>query len=282
MGLVILAALCVAAFAITFRFFERYQVPLFPAITVNYAVAFCCGLVCYPPWSVGDLSLLWMPALVLGILFVTIFSLTGISARRAGAARTTIAGRMSLVITVLATVRVFREHLAPLAWAGIGLALVGLVLSTASAHDDRQRRSWLLPAVIFLGSGAADVIVNAAQRVRTTSLNEAAFTTLCFGAASLVSACVLLVRGGAAQLRVRRVWIGGTALGVVNYASLLFLILALGSGTMTASAIFPLMNIAAILFATFAGALVFKERLSLRQWIGMGLCIVALALIMLG
>ena len=51
---------------------------------------------------------------------------------------------------------------------------------------------------------------------------------------------------------------------------------------MTASAIFPLMNIAAILFATFAGALVFKERLSLRQWIGMGLCIVALALIMLG
>lgn len=281
MGLVILAAFCVAAFAITFRFFERYQVPLFPAITVNYFIACCCGLLFYPPWGVGDVRLLWMPALMLGILFVTIFSLTGISARKAGAARTTIAGRMSLVITVLATVRVFREHLAPLAWAGIGLALVGLVLSTASAHGDRQKRSWLLPTVIFLGSGAADVIVNAAQRVRTTSLNETAFTTLCFASASAVSLCVLLVRGGAPRLCERRVWIGGAVLGVVNYASLLFLIMALGAGSMAASTIFPLMNIMAILFASVAGVLVFKEHLSPRQWTGMMLCITALALIML-
>lgn len=280
MVLVILAALCVAAFAIIFRYFERFGVPLFPAITINYFTAFCCGLAFYPPWRSGDLSLLWMPSALLGALFVTIFSLTGLSAQRAGAARTTIAGRMSLVLTVLGMVLIFHERLTPLSIGGILIALVGLVLATATTRQHTSDRSWLLPLLIFLGSGAADIGVTAAQRVRTTSLNEAAFTTMCFGGASLVSAIVLVVRRQHVQLRDRRAWLGGVVLGSVNYASLLFLILALGEGALPASSIFPLMNIAAILFATMAGMLIFKERLSLRQWIGIACCIIALVLIM--
>ena len=280
MGLVILAALCVAAFAVIFRYFERYRVPLFPAIAVNYFIAFCCGLVFAPPWRSGDVSLLWMPAALLGGLFVTIFSLTGLSAQRAGAARTTIAGRMSLVLTVLGIVIIFHERITALAIIGIAIAMVGLLLTTASTRGSSDKRSWILPLLIFLGSGAGDIIVNAAQRVRTTSLNEAAFTTMCFGSASLVSALVLMVRGPRSALVDRRTWIGGAVLGAVNYASLLFLIMALGEGTVPASSIFPLMNIVAILFATTAGITLFKERLSVRHWIGIACCIAALVLIM--
>ena len=280
MVLVILAALCVAAFAVIFRYFERFGVPLFPAITVNYFIAFCFGLAIHPPWRSGDVSLLWMPSALLGTLFVTIFSLTGLSAQRAGAARTTIAGRMSLVLTVLGMVVIFHERLRPLTIAGICIALVGLVLTTASTKGSTEKRSWLLPMLIFLGSGAADVGVSAAQRVRTTSLNEAAFTTMCFGGAALVSAIVLLARRQHPSLGDRRAWIGGIVLGVVNYASLLFLVLALGHGELAASSIFPLMNIAAILFATIAAIVLFKERLSVRQWIGIACCILALVLIM--
>ena len=175
------------------------------------------------------------------------------------------------------------EQQSPMAHAVIGgiiIALVGLVLATATARQHTSDRSWLLPLLIFLGSGAADIGVTAAQRVRTTSLNEAAFTTMCFGGASLVSAIALVVQRQHVQLRDRRAWMGGIVLGSVNYASLLFLILALGEGALPASSIFPLMNIAAILFATMAGMLIFKERLSLRQWIGIACCIIALVLIM--
>lgn len=280
MGLVILTALCVAAFAVIFRLFERYDVALFPAITINYAVAFACGLMLHPPWSVGDISLLWLPSALLGVLFVSIFSLQGLSAQRAGAARTTIAGRMSLVLTVLGIVLLFHERITMLSIIGIGVAIVGLLLTTASSKGETDKRSWILPSLIFLGCGAADVIVNAAQRVRTTSLNEAAFTTMCFGGASTVSAIVLTVRGPRAALAHRRTWIGGIVLGIVNYASLLFLVLALGEGALPASSIFPLMNIVAILFATTAGITLFKERLSVRQWIGIACCITALVLIM--
>ena len=282
MGLVILTALCVAAFAVIFRYFERYDVPLFPAITINYAVAFACGLVLHPPWSVGDISLLWMPSALLGVLFVSIFSLQGLSAQLAGAARTTIAGRMSLVLTVLGIVLLFHERIAVLSIIGIVVALVGLLLTTASSDSEEDKRSWMLPLLIFLGCGAADIIVNAAQRVRTTSLNEAAFTTMCFGGASSVSAIVLAIRGPRSALMHHRTLIGGIVLGIVNYASLLFLVLALGKGALPASSIFPLMNIAAILFATIAGITLFKERLSVRQSVGIGCCITALVLVMSG
>ncbi len=281
MVLVILAALCVAAFAVIFRFFERYDVPLFPAISINYAVAFGCGLLLHPPWSVGDISLLWMPSALLGVLFVSIFSLQGLSAQRAGAARTTIAGRMSLVLTILGIVLLFHERIALQSIIGVVVAVIGLLLTAATSESEGNKRSWMLPLLIFLGCGAADIIVNAAQRVRTTSLNEAAFTTMCFGGASIVSAIVLAVRGPRAALSHRRTWIGGSVLGIVNYASLLFLVLALGDGALPAGSIFPLMNIASILFATAAGITLFKERLSVRQWVGIACCITALVLIML-
>ncbi len=280
MALVILAALCVAAFAVIFRYFERYRVPLFPAITINYLVAFLCGLVIHPPWRVGDISLLWTPAAVLGALFVGIFSLQGVSAQQAGAARTTIAGRMSLVLTVLGSVLIFHERLSARTAVGIGAALIGLILTTAKGKEEGTKRTWLLPFIIFLGCGLADIMVSAAQRVRATSLNEAAFTTMCFGSAALVSLIVLVARGGARASLTPRAWAGGIVLGAVNYASLLFLVLALGQAELPVSSIFPLMNIAAILFATFAAITLFKERLSLRQWIGISCCIAALVLIM--
>ena len=281
MALVILTALCIAAFAILFKYFDRHAIPLFPAITINYIVAFICGLLFNPPWGVGDISLLWTPAIGLGCLFVTVFTLTGLSAQKAGAARTTIAGRMSLVLTVVGTLFLFRERVGLLGWIGIGAALLGLLLVTRKDGDNADKRSRLLPFLIFLGSGICDVAVNALQRIRTTTLNEAAFTTMCFGSASCVSLLVLFVRKEHNALVHRGAWIGGILLGVVNYASLLFLIAALGAGELPASSIFPLMNIGAILFSTTAAIILFRERLSVRQWIGITLCVVALVFIML-
>lgn len=280
MGYVVLAALCVAGFAILFRYFERYNVPLLPAIAVNYSVAFLCGLVVAPPWQAADVQPLLLPATLLGALFVVIFSLTGLSAQRAGAARTTIAGRMSLLLTIAGAVVLFNERLSTWAMVGIILALAGLVLTSMPGNTLAVVRSSYLPFVIFLCSGIADISVTYVQRMFTTADNASTFPTLCFGSSALVSMILLFIRGEHSALRHARAWVGGVVLGVVNYASLLFLVWALGAGTYPASIVFPAMNILAIVVATVAGLLLFKERLHLRQWSGIGLCVAALILFM--
>lgn len=279
MGLVVLAALCVAGFAILFRLFERFEVPLLPAITINYATAFVCGLLVAPPdWTDTPRPVL-LAAAGLGALFVAIFSVTGLSAQQAGAARTTIAGRMSLILTISGAVFLFDERLDPLTVIGILIALVGLVLTAVGPSEQRAGRAvWFLPLLLFVCSGAADISVTFVQRKLTTPVTADGFPTLCFAASNLVSVFLLIASNGMKALQNKRTWIGGIALGAVNYASLLFLMRALGSGGLQASLVFPLMNILAILFATIAGLSLFRERLTLLQWCGIGGCIGAMLL----
>lgn len=280
MLLVVLAALCVAAFTITFKFFARHSVPLKAAIAINYAVAFLCGLITDPPADLSDLQVLWWPGFIVGILFVAVFILVGISAQRAGAARTTIAGRMSLVLTVGANTIIFKEHPDTLTYVGVALSLAGLVLSAQSDAHGGYKGSWLLLLSIFIGSGIADICVSAFQRTYTTTLNEGAFRTLCFGAASIASLCFLLMQKEQRDLLITRTWVGGAVLGVINFASLTLLIAALGRGELAAGSIFCLMNIGAIIFSTAAAMLLFQEKLSTRQWCGIALCVAALVIIM--
>ena len=281
MVLVILAAVFVAAFSVLFKAFSRFGVPLMPAIAVNYACAFGAGCLFYPPSAHAFAIGLWKPASVLGILFVSVFTLNGISAQRMGSAHTTIAGRMSLVLTVVCTMWIFHERIGLLTWTGIALALFGLLLITGTVEETGNTQ-WHLPVLILLGSAACDIGVNVAQRLYTTSLTEATFTTFCFGAATLACSALLIFRCQLTQLADKRVWIGGGLLGLVNYGSLLLLIAALGAGEPPASTIFPLMNIASILFGTAAGVLLFRERLQMRQWLGLACCVLALLLILLG
>ena len=279
MGLVTLAALCVAGFAILFRLFERYEVPMLPAIAINYAVAFVCGMIVAPPSPATSSGSLLLAAAGLGALFVSIFSVTGLSAQQAGAARTTIAGRMSLVLTISGAVILFDERIDMRTVIGIIIALVGLVLTAAGPSEQRTGRAvWFLPLLLFVCSGAADISVTYVQRVLTTPVTADSFPTSCFAASTIVSLVLLLLREGSKELLNMRTWVGGIALGMVNYASLLVLMRALGVGGLQASLVFPLMNILAILFATIAGLTLFRERLSLMQWCGICCCIGAMLL----
>ena len=49
---------------------------------IGTAVAFVCGALLHAPWKAGDLGPLWLPTVLLGVLFIVIFYLTGLSAQR--------------------------------------------------------------------------------------------------------------------------------------------------------------------------------------------------------
>jgi drug/metabolite transporter (DMT)-like permease len=280
MVLILAAAFCMALLFLLFKVFHRRGIPLLPTIVINYFVALTCGTAVAPAWKAGELGHLVTPVLVLGILFIALFYLTGLSTQQAGVAATSVASKMSLVLTVLAAVMFYDETPGPLGWSGIALALVGVVLASWTRGSQGARGSWLLPLVLFLGNAAIDIVLNHTQRMHLDAGTEAVFPTLVFGVAGVFGLIRLLISSEREQLGRPPVLLGGLLLGLVNYASLYFIVGALARSGLAASSVFPLMNIGVILFGTAASMLIFRERLSRVQWIGVGCAVLAMVLIL--
>ncbi len=280
MVLVAAAAFLMAMLFLLFKIFDRREVPLLPAIAVNYVTAVIAGLIFAPPWLANDLSGLWFPAIGLGMFFVINFYFTGLSTQRAGVAATTVASRMSLVLTVIAAVVLYHETPGLLGWLGIAFAIAGVALASLVKEPGSLRGAWKLPTVIFLGNAVIDIGINWMQRTRLDATSEAVFPTMTFMSAAVVSVALALRREGSIVFKRTSVWIGGTVLGVVNYAALVMIVKALSKGGFPASSFYPLMNVGVILIGTMASMIMFKERLRSMQVIGIGFAIVALVLIL--
>jgi uncharacterized membrane protein len=74
--------------------------------------------------------------------------------------------------------------------------------------------------------------------------------------------------------------IGGLVLGAINYGSIIFLVLAYDSGIMQKSTMLPINNLGVVLVSALAAVLIFKEKLTRYNWLGVALSLVALALLL--
>ncbi len=274
-----IAALLMAALFLVLRAIGERELPLFPVVVVNYFTATTVGLLHARPWNVGHTGHLVAPAALEGALFILFFHLMGVSARRAGVTVTTVASKMSLVITVIIAVLLFKEHPGAWGWLGIGAGVVGVVL-TSIGDNKSTTNSWLLPLIIFIGSACTDTVINVVQRTHLTPLTEAVFTTYTFAAAGCIGLVVLLFHAQRRAVLRAEVVRWGVLLGLVNYGSIQALVHALTSSGLPSAHVFPLLNIATILIGTAAAMLLFKERLSLHRWIGVGCCVLGMVLIM--
>lgn len=279
MVLVILSSVFAAAIYALFKVFGNRRMALLPAIVVNYCVAFFLGMAYTQPWTLGDISLLWLPAVIEGALFIALFRLMGLSTQWNGIAPTTVASKMSLVLTVLGTVLLFGDRPVAMGWAAIILALAGVALSSWGGGAAPGTHRWALP-VIFIASAFSDLLLATVERTRLTPLTEAAFPTLIFGFAALFGLCWLALRPERRALAEPATWVGGGVLGVVNYGSIHFLVLGLSHSGLTASLVFPLANVGVIILAAAASVLLFRERLRPVHWVGIALSVASLIFIL--
>ena len=280
MALVIAAAFFMAVLFVLFKVFERRRIALLPAIVLNYYAAFLCGSMVSPPWQAEVPGGLWIPSLALGILFITIFYLTGLSSQRAGIAATAVASKMSLVLTVLFAVLVYGETPGAAGWTGIALALVGVVMSSWVKHRGAVRGAWMLPTILFLGNAFIDITINWVQRVLLSPALEAVFPTLVFGVAGVLGTAWVWRGRERGAFAHPSTWVGGIVLGVMNYAALYFVVQALAHGGMESSSVYPLINILVILIGTVLSALLFRERPRRVQLTGIAVSVLALFLLL--
>ncbi|MFN5295668.1 MAG: hypothetical protein ACK5BL_09070 [Flavobacteriales bacterium] len=277
-----------AAIFFLFKLFDRYNVQTLPAIVVNYFMAFTIGLLVvpdlngalqsasqFPIWAVGGLSL--------GVLFILVFYLTGTTARIIGVSVTTIASKMSLALAVLLFVWVDpNEQLSLTKILAILVAMAGVYFS--SLKDDGRKlhiRSFLLPALILLGSTGVDFGSAYFSSCPANDDELKLYSCLSFGMAGLCGSVYMAIQLYTGRMTLtKRDVVGGLVLGAINYGSIIFLVLAYDSGIMQKSAMLPINNLGVVLVSALAAVLVFKEKLTRFNWIGVALSVVALALLL--
>ena len=72
--------------------------------------------------------------------------------------------------------------------------------------------------------------------------------------------------------------LAGIVLGIINYASLLFIIKAMVTELISASLFFPVNNLGIVIAVVMMGYFVFSEKLNSKSWIGIVLGFLSICL----
>jgi len=228
------------------------------------------------PWFLGTLAL--------GVLFIVVFNLMAATSQRIGVSAASVATKMSLAIPVLFGVFVYKETLGSVKIIGIVLALFAVYFASVKKKNISIDTSDLwLPILVFLGSGIIDTSIKYVQEVHVQEKEYPLFTALVFAAAAITGISFLAVRSIKQPLKVNlKNVLGGVALGVPNYFSIYFLMKALQHTNLNSASIFTINNVFIVILSTLLGILLFKEKISLKNWSGIAIAVLSIILVAFG
>ena len=269
---------------VIFKMYIRFKVETPYAIITNYVVACAVGLVAYT----GDFDFVeitqkswFLGALALGILFILIFNIMAATSQKLGVSVASVATKMSFVVPAIAGIFLYQEVLGPLKILGILIAILAVYLSSIKKTSVPFKIGLLfLPFLVFLGSGIIDTSIKYFQELHLKDGELPLFSATVFFAAGISG--FIFIGFKAIKNRIRfniKNVVGGIALGVPNYFSIYFLVKALEYDGLNSASIFTINNVSIVLLSTLFGILFFKEKLSLKNWSGIGLAIMSIILV---
>jgi drug/metabolite transporter (DMT)-like permease len=276
--------ICNIILLIVLKSFKKFGVAAFPAIVVNYFVAGSFSLLFTSPKSIYlDATHLWLPAALLGILFVSVFFLISLTTDKIGVSAASVANKMSVAIPVILAFIIYGDSITWLKIAGIILALLSVVFVSASGKKETSEKkpNYLLPAAVFIGSGVIDALVNYVQKkIVQNDVETACMVGLFFFAAGTFGLLgFLLFYKDKKNLNIKKTLLAGIILGTPNYFSIYFVMRAISCDIMQSSVLYPIVNVGVVLGSTLIAFLFFAEKLSFKNWAGIILSVVAIGLI---
>ncbi len=269
---------------VAMRLFERFKLDNHQALMWNYVFAAGTGfLLCKQfdtpaqlanePWF--GLSLLT------GFWFIFTYLLMTASTQRSGVTITSLSSKLSVVLPTLAGVVLFSEKLNFVATTGIVLALVALVLVVGgkTRTDNTNKTNWLLPILIFFGTGTGDILMKLTEQ-RNANNDMSFMIAFIYFIAMLFGILIVaydLIRG-----KSKWQWksaVGGIGLGVINFFSTFCVYHAMRCFDNVV--LFPIYNIGVVSLTAIVGWLLFKEKLTWKNYLGLAIAIIAVILITL-
>lgn len=275
---------------IVFKVIARNKINTLQAIVVNYIVCVAVGMV-----SQGDMpspaemihASWFIPAVLMGSLFISVFYVTALTVRYSGMAVASIANKLSLIIPATLAFFLYGDSVTLLKITGILAAMVAVVLASykkETAASQNNLRYIIFPALVLAGSGIVDASAKYCQETYLDSASFNLFLITVFGTAACSGIVILLIRyfRNRELITLRNV-VHGVMLGIPNYGSMYFLIAALNHPMWAdSSTFFPLNNISIVITTAICGWIIFKEKLTGLNLIGIVLAIASIFMISFG
>ncbi|QEC74567.1 EamA family transporter [Mucilaginibacter ginsenosidivorax] len=283
---VFLSICCSVIVSVMLKLARRYHIDVYQAVTWNYSMAILLTWFFYRP-SLTNLS--QSPVynyIALGVLFPALFIVMATSVRKAGIVRTDVAQRFSLFIPIIAAFLLFGEASTPVKIIGIILAFIAILCSIpwqksrgrVNSSKEAEKGSWVYLLIVFLGFGVIDVLLK-----QITKVNNVPFTTAIF--VIFILAFALSFIGLIYQVATKKMrfsWphiLIGWVLGLFNFGNILFYLKAHKALANNPSSVFSSMNIGVIVVGALIGMIIFKEKLSTLNKIGLLVAVLAIVVI---
>jgi len=278
---------------LSFKVCEKYKVSIFQAIVFNYITCVVTGSIVNSAFPINGevIHQTWFYwAMFMGILFISIFNIVGMTAQKISVAVASVANKLSLIIPVVLSVYLYHETVKGWKLFGVILALIAVLLTCyqpigPNPDEKKVQENWkyLLPIALFFGSGLLDALINHVQQTYVTIENSNAYLISGFFSASIIGSLYLIyqyVTGK--QIFAIKNLLAGILIGIPNYFSIWCLVHFLKQSPWQSSASIPVNNMGIVLFSSVVAWVLFKERLSVINWLGIILSIVAIYFIAFG
>ncbi|QKJ29818.1 EamA/RhaT family transporter [Mucilaginibacter mali] len=279
---VLLSVCCSVIVSVLLKLAKRYSIDIFQAITWNYSMAMILTWLIYRPVlnnvQGAPVSIYGSLAVLLPSLFVVI----GMAVKTAGIARTDVAQRLSLFISLTAAFLLFNEAFTAWKFAGliVGFAAILCAIPWSKQTGDRDNNgsAWIYLLVVFVGFGVIDILFKQMATFKGVPFPVSLF--FAYLGSFVLSLIVLawMVFTGRLKSPLRHIFFGWV-LGVANFGNILFYLKAHQALSANPSTVFSAMNIGVITLGTIIGMVVFKEKLTTLNKIGIVLAIIAIVII---
>jgi drug/metabolite transporter (DMT)-like permease len=281
-----LAITCSLTIGAIFKYAAQRGMDRIHLLVANYLAATLCaaaGLLLdggQAISAIGNAQFLLF-GVVAGVVLIGAFFVFALATARAGMSVTIAVTRIGVSIPFLISWLAWGEVPGLAQWIGLAMVAWALYLITRLDHPDLPRPRpagvvWVL-VLCFLAGGMGDLMFKAFDVWHAAHVTQDGFIAVAFGTSFLVGLGVVWSKPAIQRLPARATLVWGVALGLANYASVLFILGAVAN--LPGTIVFPTHAVSVVVGGAIIGAIVWREHLSRTNIAGVVVAAVAVILL---
>jgi drug/metabolite transporter (DMT)-like permease len=213
-----------------------------------------------------------------GGLFLLIFYLISTCTRYFGMSMASMFNKSGYMLPLLFSYLVFSEKPNGFQWAGSILGLGSLALALWENKTESGKKNYLIPLMVIIGSGIIDTLMLWNERMHfQTEADALIFSTLIFSSAYILGSIIYIYKYSFHLFLSMHNAAYGALLGIPNFFSIFFLLLAIQHSSIQKSVLFGVNNVGIVFSSIMIGVLVFLEAKNKYQWLGIAGLLLSMA-----